>query len=128
MLHSLGLSHLLVEGPPPSTSSWVVHLEEPQSTAGAALALDDYMLSELLDALKVPETCTRLVDHSSQFWIPSNIYPKLFKPLPLDDQVVVTMNNRGMSPNSNITDHRRIVEALLRCSWAHGIRGGTLFS
>ncbi len=62
VLHFLGPSHLLVEGPPPSTSPWVVPQEEPQGTAGAALALDDYMLSELLYACKVPETRTRLLD------------------------------------------------------------------
>lgn len=68
MLHSLGLSHLLVEGPP-LTSPWIVPPEEPQTTAGVALALDDYryMLSELLNTFKVPETRTRLVDHNSQY-------------------------------------------------------------
>ncbi len=96
VLHSLGLGHLLVEGPPP-TSPWVVLPNEPQSsefsTAGTALALHDYILSEFLDAFKVPETRTRLVDHTSQFRIPPNIYPKLFKPPPLDDQVAATVNN-----------------------------------
>ncbi len=90
------------------------HSSEPQGTAGVALALDDYMLWELLDAFKVPETCTRLVNHTSQFRMPPNIYPKLFKPLPLDDQVAAAMNNRGMSANSNIIDHRRIVKVLFK--------------
>ncbi len=47
----------------------------------------------------------------SQFRILPNLYPKLFKSPPLDDQVAVTMNHGGLSPNSDITDHRRTVEA-----------------
>ena len=50
----LGLGHLQVEGPPPSTSPWVIPLDEPQGTPGAALVLDYYMLSELLDDFTVP--------------------------------------------------------------------------
>ncbi len=71
LLHSLGLSYLLVEGPPPSNFPSVVPPGELQGSK--SLGFNDYMLLELLDTFKVPYALIRLVDHTSQFCITEHL-------------------------------------------------------
>ncbi len=54
VLHSLNLSHFLVEGPPLTSSLWMVPSEGPQGASGMALASDDCILAEILQSFKVP--------------------------------------------------------------------------
>ncbi len=77
-----------------------------------ALALDDHILQELLEAFKAPETRTKLVEQNSQFCIPQALYPRFFKAPPLDEQVLATSNVRGSVPAATVIDHRKVVEAL----------------
>ncbi len=62
-----------------------------------ALALDDHILQELLDAFKALEPRTKLVEQNSYFCVPQTLYPKFFKAPPLDEQVLATSNARGSS-------------------------------
>ncbi len=112
VLRSLNLDHLLVEGPPPSTSPWSLQPEEPQGSHGASLALDDHILMEILNAFQVPEPKSRIVDHSSQFKVPPNIYNMFFRSPPLDQHVSAMLNPRGSTPNVAVSEHRRVVEGL----------------
>ena len=76
-----------------------------------ALALDDHILQELLDAFKAPEPRTRLVEQISSFRIPQALYPKFFKAPPLDEQVLATSNARGSVSAATLIDNRKVVEA-----------------
>ncbi len=77
-----------------------------------ALALDDHMLQELLEAFKAREPRTKLVEQNSQFHFPQVLYPKFFKAPPLDEQVLATSNARRSVPAATVIDHRKVVEAL----------------
>ncbi len=102
----------LVRGLPTPASPWALLLDEPQSGQSAALAFDDHILQEMLEAFKAPEPKARLVDSNSPFCVPQAIYPKFCKAPPLDEQVIATNNPRGTVPASSVSDHRKVVEAL----------------
>ncbi len=103
---------LLVRGLPPPMSPWALLPDDPQDNRSVALALDDHILQELLDAFKAPEPHTRLVEQNSSFRIPQALYPKFFKAPPLDEQVLATSNARGSVPATTVIDHRKVVDAL----------------
>ncbi len=86
--------------------------DDPQDNRLVALALDDYILQELLDAFKAPEPRTRLFEQNSSFRIPQALYPKFFKAPPLDEQVLATSNARGSVSAATVIDHHKVVEAL----------------
>ncbi len=112
ILRAVNLSDLLVQGPPPPVLPWAILPVESQGRQSMALAFDDHILKDILDAFKAPEPCLRLVDQTSQYRVPQAIYPRFIKAPPLDDQVVLTTNPRGTMPNSVVLDHRKVVEAL----------------
>ena len=103
---------LLVQGLPPPSSPWALLPDDPQDNQSVALALDDHILQELLNAFKAPEPHTKLVEQNSSFHIPQAIYPKFFKAPPLDEQVLATSNARGSVPAATAIDHRKVVKAL----------------
>ncbi len=112
VLRTVGMPDLLVRGLPPPSSPWALLPDEPQDNRSVALALDDHILQELLDAFKAPEPRVKLVEQTSSFRVPQSLYPKFFKAPPLDDQVLSTSNPRGSVPASTVIDHRRVVEGL----------------
>ncbi len=57
----------------------------------------------------MPEPRTRLVDHPSQFRI---FWGFQITVVPLNNQVVATLNDLDLSPKSNFSEHRIVVEAL----------------
>ena len=93
------------------SSPWALLPDEPQDNQSVALALDNHILQELLDAFKVSDPRTRLVEQNSSFHFLQALYPKFFKAPPLE-QVLATSNARGSVPATTIIDHRKVVEAL----------------
>ncbi len=110
VLCTVGVPDLLVQGLPPSSSPWALMPDEPQDNQSVALALDDHILQELLDAFKAPEPRSKLVEQNSSFRVPQSLYPRFFKAPPLDEQVLTTSNPRGSVSASTIIDHRKVVE------------------
>ncbi len=112
VLRTVSMPDLLVRGLPPPSSPWALLPDEPQDNWSVALALDDHILQELLNAFKAPEPRTRLVEQNSSFRISQALYPKFFKAPPMDEQVLATSNARGSVPAATVIDHRKVVEAL----------------
>ena len=77
-----------------------------------ALALDDHILQELLDAFNAPEPRSKLVEQNSSFRVPQALYPRFFKAPPLDKQVLSTTNPRGLVSAAIVIDHRKVVEGM----------------
>lgn len=70
------LPHLLVEGSPPTM--YCVSMGPCQGRVtgpqGAALAVDESTLREVLNNFAQPELKIKMVDHFSPFRVPPNIY------------------------------------------------------
>lgn len=112
MLRVVQMPDMLVRGLPPPTSPWALLPDGPQGSQTVALALDDHIRQELLDAFRAPEPRTRLVNQTSSFCIPQLLYPKFFKAPSLDEQVLATSNARGTLPASTVVVHCKVIETL----------------
>ncbi len=124
VLCTVHMPALLVRGLPPPSSPWALMPDEPQDNRSVALALDDHILQELLDAFKAPEPRAKLVEQNSSFRVPQSLYPRFFKAPPLDEQVLTTSNPRWSVSASTVIDHRKVVEghyeafmATFRTNW-----------
>ncbi len=112
VLRVVHMPDLLVQGLPPPSSPWALLPDNPQDNWSVALAPDDHILQELLDAFKAPEPRSKLVEQNSSFRIPQALYPKFFRAPPLGEQVLATSDVRGSVPGATIIDHRKVVEGL----------------
>ena len=112
VLRTVHMPDLMIRGLPPPSSPWALLPDDPQDNRSVALALDDHILQESLEAFKAPEPRTKLVEQNSQFRIPQALYPRFFKAPPLDEQVLATSNARGSVPAATVIDHCKVVEAL----------------
>ncbi len=65
VFQTVHMPDLMVWGLPPPSSPWAVLPDDPQDNRSVALALDDHILQELLDAFKAPEPRTKLVKQNS---------------------------------------------------------------
>lgn len=114
------MDELFVEGPPPSMSPWATKPEASSGILEGSLALDDFMLQDLLSALERPGPRSHLVDHTSQHRVPPNIYPMFFRVPPVDDHIGILYNPRGIVTSAVVNDHRTVVKGLwesLMAAW-----------